>query len=688
MVKKLLQEIGQPTRKEPLVWVKRLVIYKSCEQGKVREVLQDIPLERGLNIVVAQESSNIVEEGTELAGHGAGKTTFCRFLRYLLGEETFSKEDDSKAIKKLFPYGYVAGEVFVDGKLWAVARPFKESAPIFMPFAIEGCEITEAFDLKKTSDNSYSKFIEAIESNILDPSHFSGTVFRTDTQIRWEHILAWCSRDQETRYQKLGVWRNAKSQWRVDKKKRETLWLAAEEDGLFVMRCALGLFKERELEIEEKLAENFKKQEALNEQLKEAKKEPGYLKNKYTDELFMKLNISTDHELPLESETPLVPESSLKGIVSENLNSLALQVTQFESKIKKNRDVRAGYAENIVDYEIILKQAQAYKIIDLNAINELDERTIDRINKRKTLNELDKNASCSYGNVAFGKCQHISNELHKLKFGEYHDTKNKQEQKEQRQITIEKYKERINQTLKLLIETNSKIATLDAEYEKLLISKSNIKNNQDSIKGLLGQIEKYQNIFEGKAKNTTHFNLNGDLSKLSMAIDSRTSKLQELRSEHDDALSLFTKLFDTTVKHTLTQDYTGRVSFDKQRQLEFSIRHQKARTSEAIDTLSILLADISSMLYSTFNRGSMPGFIIHDSPREADLSLGVYHGMIKFVAELQSLLEEACPFQYIITTTTAPPKGVEKNIILELNASIDGKQLLKQNIAETEDVLI
>lgn len=53
-----------------------------------------------------------------------------------------------------------------------------------------------------------------------------------------------------------------------------------------------------------------------------------------------------------------------------------------------------------------------------------------------------------------------------------------------------------------------------------------------------------------------------------------------------------------------------------------------------------------------------PAFCVHDSPREADLGLSVYQRLFEVVAEM----EETQPvlFQYIVTTTTSPPKHLSK----------------------------
>ena len=77
-------------RLEPLVWISRLLIVGSTEP---LEVIQSIPLHRGLNIVWSTDTDR-GDSGSAsvMTGHGVGKTTFCRLLRYCLGESTFGQK--------------------------------------------------------------------------------------------------------------------------------------------------------------------------------------------------------------------------------------------------------------------------------------------------------------------------------------------------------------------------------------------------------------------------------------------------------------------------------------------------------------------------------------------------------------------------------------------------------------------
>ena len=101
-------------RSEPRLWARRLVIWE-----KPSHIIRDIELRPGLNIIWSPDST---QQSDAPIGHGSGKTTFCRFLRYCLGEDSFAPEGQRTAIWNNFPEGHVGAEVLLDGKLWIILR--------------------------------------------------------------------------------------------------------------------------------------------------------------------------------------------------------------------------------------------------------------------------------------------------------------------------------------------------------------------------------------------------------------------------------------------------------------------------------------------------------------------------------------------------------------------------------------
>src|ERR1700682_835699 len=102
-------------RTEPRLWVRRMVIWR--EPG---QVVRDITLRRGLNIVWSPDP----ETKDAPIGHGGGKTTFCRLLRYCLGEDSFSPVGQRRRIWDSMPEGLVGAGGMIDSTCWAFVRPF------------------------------------------------------------------------------------------------------------------------------------------------------------------------------------------------------------------------------------------------------------------------------------------------------------------------------------------------------------------------------------------------------------------------------------------------------------------------------------------------------------------------------------------------------------------------------------
>ena len=78
------------------------------------------------------------------------------------------------------------------------------------------------------------------------------------------------------------------------------------------------------------------------------------------------------------------------------------------------------------------------------------------------------------------------------------------------------------------------------------------------------------------------------------------------------------------------------------------------RSTTAIESLKVIAFDLAVICMSIEGNTHIPAFLVHDSPREADLGLSVYHELFHFAHNLERQGSQPL-FQYIITTTTRPP---------------------------------
>ncbi len=67
-------------------------------------------------------------------------------------------------------------------------------------------------------------------------------------------------------------------------------------------------------------------------------------------------------------------------------------------------------------------------------------------------------------------------------------------------------------------------------------------------------------------------------------------------------------------------------------------------------------------------KADLPAFLIHDSPREADLDGTLYARLFDLINRWETESSEPC-FQYIITTTTAPPTRLQSDEYVPMKMS-------------------
>jgi hypothetical protein len=116
-------------------------------------------------------------------------------------------------------------------------------------------------------------------------------------------------------------------------------------------------------------------------------------------------------------------------------------------------------------------------------------------------------------------------------------------------------------------------------------------------------------------------------------------------------------------------DAKGRVTLSGNG-LEPNVNPGGDRTTAAIDSLKVLAFDLGVLCLSIEGATRVPAFLIHDSPREADLG-----------TEIEGS-DDQPQFQYIVTTTTRPPEdlAVEPWLRLTLRSSAGTELLLRRDL--------
>lgn len=663
-----------PVRSEPNIWTSRLVIFEKLSPEPV--IIRDIPLTRGLNIVWAKETEDD-DPAAEISGHSAGKTTFCRFVRYVLGENTFGTKANMELIRKALPDGYVAAELHVAGKKWAVRRPFGSGRKSYIK---QDATIEELLQQHAgaVSQNDYPKKL-GFES-LLDKME-TGAVVRTGEIIEWGHILAWCTRDQEARFQNIHDWRSPRSE------SEAPTFRFSKAGPLFVMRAALGLFLPNELKGEEKLANLQREKDRLERGIEEKRREPDFWVSRYDSELRGRLNVLLPGEqnidtLQLHSDD-LLPD--LHRLVERAASNIEQAIENSEKKYANLQQQIDEAGGQIQKRENDLREIET--LFDLNAAagKELDEGLSGRQAQRQQLKEyLDK--ICPFGGVLIRECNYVVDRQSKLRITQFQDAQAMEQAEAKRTEEtdkIEKVKFELRETIARLQNKRSDL------QEKRGALGTELREKQEELHGLKRAREALETWTQRRDQGTGYeelIRLRQKLDDTNREIEGLEKELTDLLRQHDENRKRLASIFSGAVRAVLSSgSYDGTVSLDD-RELAFRITHGSAMSGEAVETLSVLLSDIASLVYNTASeKAHLPGFMLHDSPREADLGVRIYRSFIRFVASLQQGFggADACPFQYILTTTTPPPEELQapEYMKLRLNAAQSEGLLLLRNVA-------
>jgi len=104
----------------------------------------------------------------------------------------------------------------------------------------------------------------------------------------------------------------------------------------------------------------------------------------------------------------------------------------------------------------------------------------------------------------------------------------------------------------------------------------------------------------------------------------------------------------------------------------------------ALDTIKTLAFDLAAVVSSIEGRGEHPRFLIHDGPREGDMARVIYERFFLYAAELEAAFpsRDEANFQYLITTTTPPPKSMRQGSRWLLEPVLDSRKKDKRLLQE------
>ena len=631
----LLVPGGRPGRSgtrgsRPRLWVRRLVVWS--EPGVQ---LREVRLRRGLNILWAPdpaERRDAVDGHASVIGHGSGKTLFCRLLRYCLGEDGFAADEQRGAIAHAFPNGSVGAEVVVDGVPWAVVRSIGMGRG---HLAVRDGDLDEAVNDSPEAEG-VEPFLDAIAATFRFEK-LAAVVPEDQPRDIWRLALAWLSRDQECRFDKLLDWRSPDSH---SGSAARSLSVPQIRDAL---RALIGAIDPAEYALRGEIAR-------LEAEHNEAKKEAG-----------RRVSEARRLQSSLSEELELNPESLVAG-------PMAVEVLREAATTRLDRlgEAEDGSDAAVTDLGALRSESYAAR----QRVEELQNRLSGvqaRIPEIEALiarirGEIPGASARARGaahpvcpvcevpvDLALAEGCKLSHRLPDLA-----DMKRRLDQLQQ---DAERERQRLDQhreqEQRIVLELNPVRERADKLHQRLRSVELMRDTRSEAWFRARRCIEDVDRLDRLLAE---HESIQSRADVMEGEIQARRDRVGAFRDAQAGVFDELSRTFDGIIRTVVGMNASGRVAFDGHG-LRSSVVLGGERSTAAIDSLKVIAFDLAVMQMSIEGLTHLPAFLIHDSPREADLGLGVYHRLFHFVRDLEDG-GDGPSFQYIVTTTTSPPSAL------------------------------
>jgi uncharacterized protein YydD (DUF2326 family) len=648
---------------EPAIWVSRVVILASLEP---RKEIRSIPLNRGLNIVWSSDEGS--SDQSLLTGHGVGKTTLCRLIRFCLGEGTFGHAELMARVKAEYPGGWVAAEVRVNGVKWSVARSLARTRS----YAKAGLSI-EALFADRPASNSYDDFKRALAASALG-GFPTAPFLGGNKSILWDHLLGWCARDQEARFQDMLEWRSSRSG-------AESLaFQRPRHDPALIVRASLGMLTDQETELQSRIPEIERLQRETSRQIEDRKREPEYWINRLRSEL------ATRHQLEdaLHASLDRSELLSLPVLIRNRRDRYDSEIKSLEASIKDLDLMISLIAARLTEIKPLAAQREAAVNVTRTGCDSIADR-IAQLEGEKLEIERNRERLCTFGNIRFGDCDYVHAYVHDL-----HRQVIELGRSTSRDIAIRDQATAEMQDLatrsknEILAVHNQLHAAVD-ERRRVEQSVSSLLAQRASLAQIESELAKWRAFLGDTSADHTLKCLIDQERRLRAELEQASSRISEFRQGLGKRLEGIRETFDGVIQAAVSPTMRGAIQM-VDGTLKFSILHGDVLAGEAIDSLGVLLFDLTWLLLGIAGRALSPRLLIHDSPREADLGTSAYACYLAYVGSLHDRLggAESAPFQYIVTTTTAPPGALrsKKYVCLRLSSETDDALLFRCRLGQ------
>lgn len=629
--------------RHPCFWVERLLITRSIDP---LNVIRDVKLRPGLNIVWAKEPSSVAKlTSTQRAGHGVGKSTFTLMLRWLLG-------DDGKAVKAMrhqlagqFPDGGVGAVVHFGDATWCVYRPYAADG-----FAAEHSDLETL--LTGGDRVTFKQYFETL-SEVMLARLQQRSIPGTSQPIEWPHVLSWVSRDQGTRLRDYYDWRSLDG----------TGLQRSRQDPPWVVRAVLGVTDGQEVGAIAALNKASRNLEGAKSELKDLETLPRQIRGRIEGNL--RHWAGADSKLPYVADDMF--ETSVLSMIDAQEQRIDVEVERIERQID---DAEQEIRRQANDVEAVKQQHDvavlAYGLA--KAAADQDEGALKKlIQEVADLRALP--GDCAHGGVAFSSCSYIQQRIEIPRFSDQRDRKALESDAAlwtQKAINLLPAKSAAEQKLQ---KAQEQLRNVEASRRKLQMRRDTARDDISRVKFLRQELADWQDA-SGSATSAEVEAKRMEVRTWEQEFDSANAQITSARQSQSQRAEEISGLMG---RFAGAFELQGRFRpYDEERPFGLV-----GSAGEAYSVLEILLGDFVCAIDSIDNPVScFPSFFMHDCPREADLSGYLYEEYLSLLVAEEG---QSPGWQSIVTTTTPPPFDLQRPpyLALELGPAKEDDLLLR-----------
>ncbi|MGC3579952.1 chromosome partitioning protein ParA [Pseudomonas aeruginosa] len=626
----------------PRLWVETLWLLDSLT---AQQPLREIPLQRGLNLIVSPP-------GTGSAGHGVGKTAFCQLLRFVLDDPLWSDGStlrDELLQSRELKEGAVAARVHVGGETWTVLKPWLHQKHYRASRTADWRQLAA-----NDAENEFSAYQAALRQHLVDilPIQELPT---SKQSIEWHQILAWCSRDQNARYHNYYQWRADGVRFSLPAKSPAAL-----------MQIVLGLLHDattlRDLDSTVKAMEDQKSQ------LQALREEPARLLKHVRRQLTRRLNVSA--ATPFRQDG-LLEHPNLIGIAKQRHDAYQQELRAIETE-------RQGLAAEHQAW--VERRAPLKSLTDLLA-NEIEQVEALIAGDIQRVEELQNEASslqqrlptrCDAGNRLLKDCSYVIERIGQTQIDRKQRIALHQRSKESLESELLPLCSRLDELEVEVAPIATKLAAIDQQNTELDARYAQSLSADQLLSEAIEDYEHYESVASGRSQSTDIMAVERKLESTQRRHEQLQIQLEKEREAVKGRRRVISDAMQAVAKSLPSFRWGIFNDEDKYRNHPFQMGPMHSTTFKVLE---ILAGDIACLLDSSTAQSFHPGFLLHDSPREAEMSEAILWSLLAHVASSGS-----DSFQYIVTTSTEPTEVFKTFERLRLSSDSEDGLLLRRRL--------